>query len=563
MYQNKLKKILNLIEKENYKKALILFKRLIKDFPSEDNIKMIYIDALYKKQKYKDLLSIVNTYFKDSEKEDVLKISSLALLEMQDYLKALNFLTRLVKFYPHPLSFNYLAICYAKLNQEEKAYNSFQKALNLDNQNALIYINFANFLRENNRTAEAIKVLKEFHERIENINILILLSGILRDIRDHNEALKYCGEAIKLDGENPNLLLIFAVIKLEMGEKKESIKILNRAIQLKPFFGPAYRLLSLLQFKIEEDVLNELEKYLSSPNNEEINSIHLGLALSGFLEQKQKYKKSFIYLKKYNSLYRKLIKYNQNELVEKFQNVKNIYNSIKNYKESNSLNEQEICPIFVLGMPRSSTSLVEQIISSHSKIFGCGELVFLEEELSNLFNQKIDSKRIDLVKRNYFSKTGIFDKSFNFFTDKNPLNFFYIGLIPILFDKSRIILCERNRMDNLYSIYRNFFPSRIDFSYDLEELKFFENLYIEILEFWDKEKIDYYKIKYEELVSDFNKGVDGLFNYIGLPSEDSCYNFHRNKRVVQTASLVQVREPLFKTSMDVWKNYEKELNLIK
>mgnify|MGYP001180180884 FL=1 len=118
-------------------------------------------------------------------------------------------------------------------------------------------------------------------------------------------------------------------------------------------------------------------------------------------------------------------------------------------------------------------------------------------------------------------------------------------------------------MDNLYSIYRNFFPSRIDFSYDLEELRFFENLYIEIMEFWDKEKIDYYKIKYEELVSDLNKGVDGLFNYIGLPTEDGCYNFHRNKRVVQTASLVQVREPLFKTSMDVWKNYEKELNLIK
>ena len=92
------------------------------------------------------MLSVVNAYFKGTEKEDVLKISSLALLEMQDYLKALNFLTRLVKFYPHPLSFNYLAICYAKLNQkEEKAYNSFQKALNLDNQNALIYINFANF----------------------------------------------------------------------------------------------------------------------------------------------------------------------------------------------------------------------------------------------------------------------------------------------------------------------------------------------------------------------------------------------------------------------------------
>ena len=114
-----------------------------------------------------------------------------------------------------------------------------------------------------------------------------------------------------------------------------------------------------------------------------------------------------------------------------------------------------------------------------------------------------------------------------------------------------------------YTQFTETFPSRIDFSYDLEELRFFENLYIEIMEFWDKEKIDYYKIKYEELVSDFNKGVDGLFNYIGLPAEDGCYNFHRNKRVVQTASLVQVREPLFKTSMDVWKNYEKELNLIK
>ena len=563
MYHKKLQKIINLIEKENFNKAFILFKRLIKEFPLEDNIKLAYIDALFKKKKFKDLANVVEVFYKDTKKEDVLKITSLALLEIEEYSKAKTFLHRLVDLYPHPLSYNYLAICCAKLDEKEKSFKFFQEAFKLDDQNPVIYINFANFLRESNRTDEAIKVLKEFDKRIENINVLILLSGILRDVQDHNEALNYCHKAIQIDNENPNLLLILAVINLEIGKKEESIKNLKKAIELKPFFGPAYRLLSLLKFKIKEDVIGELERYLLDSVDGDVNSIHLGLAVSSFFEQEKKYEKSFIYLKKYNSSYRKLIKYNQNELVEKFQNVKNFYNSIKNNRKFQELTESKVCPVFVLGMPRSSTSLVEQIISSHSKINGCGELVFLEEELSNIFNQNLDIEKINEVRKNYLSKSKIITNNCNFFTDKNPMNFFFIGIIHLLFNKSKIILCERNRMDNLYSIYRNFFPSRIDFSYDLDELKFFENIYREIISFWDQEKIAYHKIKYEELVSDFESVVDRLFDYIEVETEENCYNFFKNKRIVQTASLVQVREPLFKTSLDTWKNYEKELQILK
>ena len=118
-------------------------------------------------------------------------------------------------------------------------------------------------------------------------------------------------------------------------------------------------------------------------------------------------------------------------------------------------------------------------------------------------------------------------------------------------------------MDNLYSIYRNFFPSNLDFSYDFDELLFFENIYNSVISYWESEKIEFFEIEYEKLITEFKNQVNRSLSFLNLEKEDGCYNFFVNQRVVQTASLLQVREPLFTSSIGSWKFYEKELSILK
>ena len=281
------------------------------------------------------------------------------------------------------------------------------------------------------------------------------------------------------------------------------------------------------------------------------------MAISNILEFKQKYSDSFTFLEKYNSKFRKSIEYNFDSYKIKFERIKNIYETLS----INTSKDTKPKPIFILGLPRSGTSLIEQVLSNHKKIFPCGELSYFEKVMKKSIDDEIGSiDSSDSISKNYLKKVMLnFDINCDFYTDKMPLNFFYIGIINKVFPDSKVLLCTRNLMDNIYSIFRNFFPVGNQFSYKLEDIKKFVELYKSIIMYWKNQKANFYEIKYEELVLDFEKEVQDIFNFINLDFNDECLDFHKNKRVVQTASLIQVKQPLFKSSLNQWRNYEKEL----
>ena len=217
-------------------------------------------------------------------------------------------------------------------------------------------------------------------------------------------------------------------------------------------------------------------------------------------------------------------------------------------------------------MPRTGTSLVEQIISSHNEVYGAGELPLLEQYFRNYINNFNEKRNMleDLskFKENYLSIVKKMTKS-GVITDKAPLNFRWIGLIKLIFTNSIIIHCKRNPLENSWSIYKNDFDGGMPFSNDMEDLANYYYLYQDLMIFWknyfDK---DIYDLNYEDLINNPNSKIKEIVNFCGLEWQEKCLRYYANKRSIKTVSFSQARKPIYKNSLKgsaKFKNYIKDL----
>ena len=213
-------------------------------------------------------------------------------------------------------------------------------------------------------------------------------------------------------------------------------------------------------------------------------------------------------------------------------------------------------------MPRSGTTLVEQILSSHSAIYGAGELNFLDNAINLIDwqNNKIQKKDIMEIRKNYINELKKISKS-TYTTDKMPLNFRWIGFIAYAFPNAKIIHVKRDAMATCWSNYKtNFSKNGMAFTFNQIDVAKYYQLYEDLMKFWHKKfpkKI--YELNYEKLTENQEEEEKKLFNYLNLNWEDSVLEFYKNKRIVQTASSIQVRKKMYKGSSKEWKKYKKWL----
>jgi hypothetical protein len=248
-----------------------------------------------------------------------------------------------------------------------------------------------------------------------------------------------------------------------------------------------------------------------------------------------------------------------------------IYENFALLPSSNNKSLQNITPttrpIFILGMPRSGTSLVEQIISSHEEVFGAGELntlitPMLEKMLSNEKDKNIFSdKDLFSMRKKYLDSLAQLSTSANVVTDKTPANFQYIGIILSMFPDAKIIHLKRDPRAICWSIYQsNWYENGYRFSYNMDDLVTFYGLYSRLMEFWHKkfpEKI--YDVCYEDLTTNQEEETKKLLEYCELDWDENCLNFHKNKRPVKTASSFQVRQKMYQGSSEAWRKYESHI----
>ncbi|MFV2015636.1 MAG: sulfotransferase, partial [Candidatus Heimdallarchaeota archaeon] len=379
--------------------------------------------------------------------------------------------------------------------------------------------------------------------------------NILHDLGQLKEALKSYDKAIEIE---PGYAVYDGrgnVLKA-LGQLKEAVKSFEKAIEIKSDYAEAHLHLSALKKYKPDDVHVELmEHFYTDSESSGPDHMYFCFALAKAYEDLGEYDKSFNYITEGNQLRNEELNYHIDNDRKKISRIKEFFDagSLDIVPVGNTL----IQNIFIVGMPRSGTSLVEQILASHTKVHGAGEL----ERMGNLVNQiltrplgqnvgqdkiQLSKKEINSVYNGYLGALAELNVSEKIITDKNPYNFQSIGFILSAFPEAKIVHLSRDSRATCWSIYKRCFSSTGNgYAYDPADLVEYYKLYIDLMSFWRERYPDsIYDLCYEELTNNQEQETRNLLEFCNLEWEEQCLDFHKTKNVVRTTSSAQVRKKM-------------------
>ena len=379
------------------------------------------------------------------------------------------------------------------------------------------------------------------------------------------EAIEVFKKAIELKpnyaGAHNNMGIAFQ----EYGKREEAIEAYTKAIVIKPDYADAHRSLSFLKkYVFEDPQIEQVKNLLSLEGVSDADRCSLNFTLAKMYDDIGELNKAFKHLSDGNALRKRLLSYSINQDKDFFTKLKKtqpllLKNSLQIKQSSN-----DPSPIFILGMPRSGTTLVEQIISSHSKITGGGELNYTQLFSFKLASEvsHITTSAISKFRKKYLSELAKLSKGNHFVTDKMPQNFRFVPLICATFPEAKIIHVQRNAAATCWSNYKNYFALKgLGYSYDLHDVVSYYELYTDLMKCWQSQYDErIYNLDYEKLTSDQENETRKLIKFLELNWEEACLSPHKNKRIVRTASHQQVRQKVYKGSSEAWRKYERHLN---
>ena len=482
-----------------------------------------------------------------------------------------------LKKYPgYVLLYNLLGSSHQNNGEYKKALKIFNEGLKYDPKNLALINNLATSYKN---LLQYDKAEKLYNEAIEinpkYVNAYVNLGNLKRDINKLEDAILLYEKARKITPQNIIVLYLLSLANQGLGNFTESIKFAKLVLNINPKFTKADHLIAQsMKYEDKDEHYEKMVNKLDNQNLDDNEKIDLYFALSKANEDINKIEESFQFLKKGNDLKKNISNYKVEDEIKLIDKVIEIFKNV-NFKKFKNNNKNNV--IFILGMPRSGTSLLEQIITSHSKVYGGGELPILsnlikenliekhkiqESSVLNLFN---DNKRIQSISSEYSNYINYFNFNEEFITDKAPLNFRWIGFIKIFFPNAKIIHCKRDPKNNCLSLYKNFFVAGLNFSYSEKDLVKYYKAYLNIMNFWNSKKdIEILNINYEDLINDKEGQIKTILKHCNLEWEENCLNFHKNKNPIKTMSTAQARKPIYKTSLngfDRYKDFLKELNL--
>jgi len=463
---------------------------------------------------------------------------------------------------------NLLGSTYLKMNDTENAIKNFKLSLQHDPMNIAAINNLANTYKNLNNYHEAETLYLKALELNQNyVSGLLNYSNLKIKLNKVDEAIDLLQKAIGVEPDNYMLHFSLAVAYQSIGKFKKTTEHANKTLEINPTFSPADKLISS-HIKYAEDS-NHFLKMKKDINNQKINNnnkVYLHFALGKAFEDIGKNDDAIDHIEKGNNLKRSLIKYDINDDINLITKIKLMFKDIDFSKNTFATNNQKI--IFVLGMPRSGTSLVEQILSSHSKVFGAGELPFLRTIILNNLKKNDNNpkgilhtiSKLEMMSKAYTDKTSLLDNNNKLILDKSPLNFMWIGFIKALFPNAKIIHVNRDPKDTCFSCYKNLFSNNLNFTYNKKELALFYNAYSDLIKFWNKKLHGFiYSIKYEDLINNPYQNINALLKFCELDFEEECLKFSENKSPIKTMSATQARQKIYKTSIKSYKKYEERL----
>jgi hypothetical protein len=305
------------------------------------------------------------------------------------------------------------------------------------------------------------------------------------------------------------------------------------------------------------------ELYLN-PNISDEDRCFINFGLAKACEDLGDFEQAYFHYNEGNAIRKKIVNYDINQDTRLFKALKSTYPQIsKVFLEPDNL-AHKLTPIFILGMPRSGTTIVEQIVSSHPEVTGAGELDFISQFGRDLANgeSEINSSSLAEFRSDYFEKIKHLASGNEFITDKMPQNFRYIGLIATALPEAKIIHVKRDPAAVCWANYKTFFPSEaLGYCFSIENTIHYVRLYEDLMGFWGSELSNkIHTLNYEQLTVNQEKETKRLIDYIGLDWHEACLSPQDNNRGVSTASNIQVRQKVYQGSSQEWKKYETFLN---
>lgn len=462
-------------------------------------------------------------------------------------------------------AFYNLANTFYKQGNLNGAIDAYRNAVSIRPDYADAHYNMGIILQEQSKLEDAIAAYEKARfEQPDNANILYTMANALREQGKLENALSAYQKALSIKPNFPEVYNNIGVIFQEQSNLEDAIAAYSKAIYLNPSYAEAHRNLSTIKKYIPEDKHFLQVRQLSNRRDlSEEDQCHLNFALAKMNADIGELKESFISLSKGNALRKKLLNYSIARDEQLFACLKKVQPELLKAKLSIKEEAFKPLPIFVLGMPRSGTTLVEQIISSHSEVFGAGELNYVAEfgRKLALDSNLISPSAIVEFRQKYLSEVSKLSDERQFITDKMPQNFRFIPLICAAFPEAKIVHLRRDAAAVCWSNYENYFVSRdLGYSYDLRDVVEYYKLYNNLLECWQhiySNRI--YNLNYENLTTDQASETKKLIEYLDLNWEHACLSPESNKRSVRTASQQQVRKKMYKSSSDSWRKYEKYL----
>jgi tetratricopeptide (TPR) repeat protein len=461
-----------------------------------------------------------------------------------------------------------------KLKLYRDAENLLERALELAPDFHLARLNYASALHGRQRPQEALEQIAIL-EKNDNVNpaYLTLKAAAQAQLGELEEAALTYNYLIEHYPVQANIIMSLGHTHKAIGAQDEAIAAYLETIKLSPSLGEAYwSLANMKVFKFSDELLAQMLELTNEDKLSREDAYHLAFALGKAYEDRKEFSLSFEYYQKGNDIKAAIERYSADANHSDTQRSIDI--CTPELFADTSLGCQQADPIFIVGLPRSGSTLIEQILASHSQVDGTKELpdiIAMARQLSGrrkktdpsnypeILAQLTAEERLKLGQE-YLARAAAQRGNAPFFIDKMPNNFAHIGLIQLILPNARIIDARRHPMAACFGGYKQLFASGQRFSYRLEDIGRYYQDYVQLMSHFDEVLPGrIHRVCYENMVTDTEHEIQRLLAYCDLPFEESCLNFYKTERAVRTASSEQVRQPIYTSAVELWKEYSEAI----